>query len=85
MQRFPLLPVDLATARARARLEIEMGEAAGKLGAADLWLAAQAVAHGLLLATGEPRELGRVPGLVLESWLAGGRSPAGGSAAEPAR
>ena len=72
VQRFPLLPVDLGSARTHARLSVELGELRRSVGAADLWLAAQAVANGLVLAVGEPRELGRVPGLRLESWLAGG-------------
>lgn len=70
LARFPLLPVELPAARAHARLWADLAAAGTPVGPNDLWLAAQCVAHGLSLATGNVRELRRVPGLVVEDWTA---------------
>lgn len=71
VDRFPLLPVDLPTARTHAELWAELSTAGRMIGAHDLWLAAAALAHGLSLATANVREFGRVPGLTVEDWTAG--------------
>jgi tRNA(fMet)-specific endonuclease VapC len=68
IDRFPLLPVDLPTARVHAQLWADLARAGRLIGAHDLWLAAAALAHGLTLATANVREFGRVPGLVVETW-----------------
>lgn len=68
LDRFPILTVDLPTARAHAALWAELAEQGRLIGAHDLWLAAAALAHGLVLATANLRELGRVPGLDVEDW-----------------
>ena len=68
LERFPLLPVDLACARAHARLRADLRQAGTLIGPHDLWLAATCVAHGLTMVTGNARELARVPGLELEVW-----------------
>jgi tRNA(fMet)-specific endonuclease VapC len=68
LEHFPLLSVDLACARAHARLWAELREAGALIGAHDLWLAATCVAHGLTMVTGNFREFARVPGLDLEVW-----------------
>ena len=66
LERFPLLPVDLATARAQVWAELM---AAGRMiGPHDLWLAATCIAHGLTIVTANVREFARVPGLVIEVW-----------------
>jgi tRNA(fMet)-specific endonuclease VapC len=70
LERFPLLPVDLATARAHARLWADLASAGISIGPHDLWLAASCVAHGLVMVTANLREFSRVPGLAVESWLA---------------
>ncbi len=67
---FPLLPVDLPTARIHAELWAGLAAAGRMIGAHDLWLAAAAVAHDLTLATSNLRELERVPGLTAEDWSA---------------
>jgi tRNA(fMet)-specific endonuclease VapC len=72
LERFPILPVDLATARSHARLWAELSAAGRLIGPHDLWLAAACLAHGLILATANTREFARVPGLQLESWAEGG-------------
>lgn len=71
---FPILPVDLPTARIHAEVWADLASAGRMIGAHDLWLAAAAMAHGLVLATTNVRELGRVSGLELEEWSSGGVS-----------
>lgn len=68
LERIPLLPVDLASARVHARLWAQLSRDGNRIGANDLWIASQAVAHGLVLITSNLREFRRVPGLSAESW-----------------
>lgn len=71
IDRFPLLPVDLPTARVHAETAAELAAMGRMIGAHDLWLAAAALAHGLTLATANVRDFERVPGLLVEDWSAG--------------
>lgn len=68
LERFPLLPIDLATARAHAQVWAELAAAGQMIGPNDLWLAATGLAHGLTMVTANIRELARVPGLAVEVW-----------------
>jgi len=68
LSEFQLLPVDILTARTHAQLWADLAEQGALIGAHDLWLAAACVGRGLTLATGNPRDFGRVPGLELEVW-----------------
>jgi predicted nucleic acid-binding protein len=68
LDQFPILPVDLPTARAHAELWAGLAAAGTPVGADDLWIAATTVSRGLILATANRREFGRVPGLVVERW-----------------
>lgn len=68
LERFPLLPVDVATARAHAQAWAELMAAGQRIGPHDLWLAATCIAHGLTLVTANVREFARVPGLQVEVW-----------------
>ena len=68
LERFPLLSVDLACARAHAQLWAELRRTGALIGPHDLWLAATCVAHGLTIVTANVREFARVPGLDLEVW-----------------
>ena len=68
LERFPLLPVDLATARAHARLWADLMSEGRLIGPQDLWLAATCLSHGLTMVTGNAREFARVPGLQVEAW-----------------
>ena len=68
LDRFPLLAVDLACARAHARLWAELRQSGAIIGPHDLWLAGTCVAHGLTMVTGNVREFARVPGLDIEVW-----------------
>lgn len=69
LARFPLLEIDLATARAHAQIGAGLSRSGTPIGPNDLWLAATCIAHGLSIATGNVREFNRVPGLGVESWL----------------
>lgn len=68
LERFPLLEIDLTTARAHAQVWADLSAAGSLIGPHDLWLAASCVAHGLTLVTANVREFERVPGLQLEQW-----------------
>ncbi len=68
LERFPLLPIDLATARAHAQVWAELAAAGTMIGPNDLWLAATGLAHGLTMVTANVREFTRVPGLRVEAW-----------------
>ncbi len=68
LAEFQLLPVDILTARTHARLWADLAGEGALIGAHDLWLAATCVARGLTLATGNPRDFRRVPGLEVEVW-----------------
>ncbi|HET9210654.1 MAG TPA: type II toxin-antitoxin system VapC family toxin [Thermoanaerobaculia bacterium] len=69
LARFPLLGIDLATARIHAQIGADLMSSGTLIGPNDLWLAATCIAHGLSIATGNVREFNRVPGLSVESWL----------------
>lgn len=66
--RFPLLPMDLAGARAHARLWADLAAEGRLIGPNDLWLAATALSRGLAIVTANRREFERVPGLIVEDW-----------------
>jgi tRNA(fMet)-specific endonuclease VapC len=68
LAEFPLLPVDVLTARTHADLWADLAGRGEQVGAHDLWLGATCVARGLTLATGNAREFARVPGLAMEVW-----------------
>ena len=68
LDRFPVLTVDLATARAHARLRADLASVGSLIGPHDLWLAAACLTHGLSIATVNTREFLRVPGLVVREW-----------------
>ena len=69
LARFPLLEINLATARIHAQIGADLTASGTLIGPNDLWLAATCIAHGLSIATGNVREFNRVPGLIVESWL----------------
>ena len=68
LEAFPILPIDLATARAHAELWSELARQGTMIGLHDAWLAASCIAHDLSLITGNIREFERVPGLRVETW-----------------
>lgn len=68
LERFPLLPIDLVTARLHAQVWAELASVGNLIGPNDLWLAATCLAHGLTIVTANVREFARVPGLEVEVW-----------------
>lgn len=68
LERFPILQVDLATARAHAQVWSDLSATGLLIGPHDLWLAAACIAHGLTMVTANVREFGRVPGLQVDQW-----------------
>jgi len=68
LERFPILPIDLSTARIHSQLSADLAAAGTLIGPHDLWLAATALAQGLTLVTANLREFKRVPGLGVEAW-----------------
>jgi len=68
LERFPLLSVDLAIARAHAQVWADLAAAGMMIGPHDLWLAATCIADGLTMVASHVREFSRVPGLAIEVW-----------------
>jgi tRNA(fMet)-specific endonuclease VapC len=68
IDHFPILNIDLPTARLHAEIWATLARSGRLIGAHDTWLAAACVAHGLTLATANGREFARVEGLELEVW-----------------
>ena len=69
LSQFPMLDIDLATARLHAQIWATLAEQGRLIGPHDLWLAATCLTHGLTIATANVREFERVPGLMVETWL----------------
>jgi len=57
------LPVTTAIARAHAEIWAKLESDGNLIGAHDLWIAATALSHGMKIATANPRDFKRVPGL----------------------
>jgi predicted nucleic acid-binding protein len=68
LEQFPLLAIDVAAARAHARIWADLASAGLRIGPHDLWLAASCIAHGHTMVTANVREFERVPGLTIEVW-----------------
>lgn len=69
LARFPLLEIDLGTARVHAQIGADLKMSGTLIGPNDLWLAATCIARGLSIATGNVEEFNRVAGLRVEDWL----------------
>ncbi len=70
LARFPVLEIDLETARAHAALWSSLAQSGEMIGVHDSWIAATCIARDLTLVTGNLREFERVPGLRVENWSA---------------
>jgi tRNA(fMet)-specific endonuclease VapC len=68
LDRFTILPMDLATAGQYARITAQLRRENQLIGTNDLWIAAAALAHGLELVTSNTAHFGRVAGLSLCSY-----------------
>jgi tRNA(fMet)-specific endonuclease VapC len=66
---FGLLPLDSAVASSYGAVRADLRREGTPIGPNDLWLAAQALAHGLIMVTRNTREFQRVKGLKVENWL----------------
>ena len=71
LPRIPVLPVDLQAARIYGELRATLESAGTKLADLDLLIASVALAHRLVLVTGNTRHMKQVPGLRVEDWLRG--------------
>ena len=69
-QRLPLVGIDFDTTRHYAQVRALLERKGTPIGANDTWIAAQALTINATLVTGNEREFSRVPGLMLENWLA---------------
>ncbi len=68
LQKLPILPIDVATARIHAQLWADLAAKGVMIGAHDAWIAASCLAHGHTVITANIREFDRVPGLSVENW-----------------
>jgi tRNA(fMet)-specific endonuclease VapC len=66
---WPVLPFDVGAARRYGEIRAELERRGRPIGDADLHIAATAVAHGLVMVTGNIRHFQRIPGLTVENWL----------------
>ena len=60
---FPVIPIDLKTARSHAELWSHLAARGKMIGLHDSWLAATCLAHDLVLISRNARDFRRVPGL----------------------
>jgi tRNA(fMet)-specific endonuclease VapC len=69
LKHFPELHTDGATARVYGKLRQSLQSRGTPIGMNDFWIAAQAIAHKMVLVTHNTREFARVDGLKLEDWV----------------
>jgi tRNA(fMet)-specific endonuclease VapC len=67
---FISLPFDDHAAELAAQVRADLERAGTPIGPNDLLIGAIALAHGLILVTGNTREFSRIQGLRLEDWAA---------------
>lgn len=68
LNAFPVLDIDLATARTHAHLWNNLESMGIMIGLHDSWLAATCLTHNLAIVTENVREFSRVPDLQVEEW-----------------
>lgn len=68
LERLPILPFDLRSARVHARLWAEAVASGNTVGERDLMIAATAVAWGHEVVTRDRRSFPRIPGLTVVHW-----------------
>ena len=72
LQRFvelvPMLSLPNESPRHYARVRAELERAGTSIGGNDLWIAAHALASGLILVSNNLREFRRIAGLSTENW-----------------
>lgn len=67
---FPVVAIDIATARIHASLWADLETRGVMIGRHDAWIAATCLQHGLAIVTDNENEFRKVPGLAVENWLA---------------
>lgn len=65
---YGVLPITEEVSVAYGQIRADLRAKGTPIGPNDLWLAAQAKAHGLVMVTRNGREFKRVPGLKVEGW-----------------
>lgn len=70
LQHLVILPFDEASGRLYGALRADLEIAGRRLADLDLQIASIAISNGAPLLTHNRRHFGRIPGLVLEDWLA---------------
>ena len=70
LEAIPILSFETPADRIYGDIRAQMERDGTPLGANDMFIAAHALALGCTLVTADVRELGRVPGLRVENWLA---------------
>ena len=65
---YGVLPITEPVSEVYGRIRAELRAKGTPIGPNDLWLAAQAQAHGLVMVTRNGREFSRVKGLKVEGW-----------------
>ncbi len=69
MDFFGVLPLDADVSISYGDIRADLRKKGTPIGPNDLWLAAQAKTHGLIMVTRNTREFKRVKGLKVEDWL----------------
>jgi tRNA(fMet)-specific endonuclease VapC len=69
LDALPIVSFDAAAASVYGRLRAELEAAGRSLAEADLRIASTAMAHDLVVVTGNARHFAGVPGLAVENWL----------------
>jgi tRNA(fMet)-specific endonuclease VapC len=69
ISHFPRLSTDTATTKIYGQLRKTLQSRGTPIGMNDFWIAAQALAHKMILVTRNTREFERVDGLALENWV----------------
>ncbi len=68
LEHYPMLELDLATARTHAQLWSTLTSQGKMIGLHDSWIVATCLTHGLILVTYNTKEFQRIPGLQVEQW-----------------
>ena len=69
LRSIPTLPLGESAVPHYATVRSTLRRLGTPIGPNDTWIAAHALAEGLILVTGNDREFARVPGLKVENWL----------------
>jgi tRNA(fMet)-specific endonuclease VapC len=69
IENIPAAPLDAESSRHYGRIRADLEKKGTPIGANDLWIAAQALALGAVLVTGNVGEFSRVEGLEVENWV----------------